>query len=261
MPSRTSPEYNRKYLLEHKEQIRAYRLKNSDKVKEWKHNYYVKHREQIRTRAKERYETKKVISKWEPKKIVIEEMGNRYHRLTVIKEAGRNKDNNALWECQCDCGNTVFVSGSSLRNGHTKSCGCQRIDSARVKWTMPGETSFKSLYGIYKRGSAERRNLEFTLTIDQFREIIAQNCFYCGCPPSNSHYRTRGNGAYSYNGIDRVDNNKGYILENVVPCCKRCNYMKREMGQEDFINHVVSIYNNLKLGISQEEKQNGSNRL
>jgi hypothetical protein len=33
-------------------------------------------------------------------------------------------------------------------------------------------------------------------------------------------------GIYTYNGIDRVDNSKGYTPENTVPCCKICNKIK-----------------------------------
>lgn len=30
----------------------------------------------------------------------------------------------ALWLCQCECGNTTIVQGGNLRSGNTKSCGC-----------------------------------------------------------------------------------------------------------------------------------------
>ena len=179
---------------------------------------------------------------------IKEEIGNKYHRLTVVKKVGTAKGRQVLWECVCDCGNKVIVFGTYLRNGHTKSCGCQKIDSASGRRTLYGGTAFKNLYGIYKRGSAARRNLDFDLTIEEFGNIIDKNCFYCGCPPSNSHSRDRrSNGPCVYNGIDRVDNNKGYVMDNVVPCCKRCNYMKREMGQEDFIKHIEKIFHNLGL--------------
>jgi hypothetical protein len=32
-----------------------------------------------------------------------------------------------------------------------------------------------------------------------------------------------------YNGIDRVDNEKGYLVENCVPCCFTCNSLKKSV--------------------------------
>ena len=52
------------------------------------------------------------------------------------------------------------------------------------------------------------------------------------------------NGDYLYNGLDRVDNNKGYFEDNVVPCCGVCNKMKGTMKQEEFLNLIFQIYNN-----------------
>lgn len=45
--------------------------------------------------------------------------GCSHGALEVISYAG-----NSRWNCVCSCGNTSVVSGSNLRNGHTKSCGC-----------------------------------------------------------------------------------------------------------------------------------------
>jgi hypothetical protein len=50
-----------------------------------------------------------------------------------------------------------------------------------------------------------------------------------------------------HNGIDRVDNDKGYISDNCVPCCWKCNNMKNTMKQKDFINHIISIYKKMFL--------------
>lgn len=38
------------------------------------------------------------------------------------------KADKPYWKCQCDCGNIVTVLGKSLREGHTKSCGCLQKD-------------------------------------------------------------------------------------------------------------------------------------
>ena len=60
----------------------------------------------------------------------IDISGMRFGRLTAIEFVGRNKDKRAVWKCICDCGRIVNVTGKSLRNGNTKSCGCYSIDLA-----------------------------------------------------------------------------------------------------------------------------------
>lgn len=56
--------------------------------------------------------------------------GQRFGRLTATEYVGRYKNGRqALWRCQCDCGNEVFVPGRSLRAGMTKSCGCFQRES------------------------------------------------------------------------------------------------------------------------------------
>jgi hypothetical protein len=55
---------------------------------------------------------------------VIDLSNQRFGRLTVIKQSGRDKHNNAVWECVCECGNITHVVSGSLRYGKTQSCGC-----------------------------------------------------------------------------------------------------------------------------------------
>lgn len=55
---------------------------------------------------------------------LIDITGNKYGRLTVIKRDGKSKDHQAMWLCECECGNQVRVRSKDLRNGHTTSCGC-----------------------------------------------------------------------------------------------------------------------------------------
>ena len=54
---------------------------------------------------------------------LIDETGKIYGYLTVLGRA-ENKNNRAMWKCKCKCGKETIVSGKSLRNGETKSCGC-----------------------------------------------------------------------------------------------------------------------------------------
>lgn len=55
----------------------------------------------------------------------IDEIGNKYGKLTVIECAGIGKDRHILWKCKCECGNEIITNGNVLRGDRTLSCGCQ----------------------------------------------------------------------------------------------------------------------------------------
>lgn len=92
---------------------------------------------------------------------------------------------------------------------------------------MFGKPIIEVMYLRYKKG-ADRRGLEFNLTLEQFSEYWQNDCSYCATP-----IRTIG--------LDRVDNSVGYVAGNIVPCCTECNKMKRAMNVEDFISHCIRI--------------------
>lgn len=57
---------------------------------------------------------------------VKDRTGLRYGRLTVIRFVGTDASRRAMWECVCECGKKVIVSGCNLRPGRNISCGCLR---------------------------------------------------------------------------------------------------------------------------------------
>lgn len=59
---------------------------------------------------------------------LIDEVGNRYGRLLVINKI--KIDGHWKWHCRCDCKNEINVSGTMLRSGNTKSCGCLQKEQA-----------------------------------------------------------------------------------------------------------------------------------
>jgi hypothetical protein len=67
----------------------------------------------------------------------------KFGRLLVVARALNDKHARSRWHCICDCGVTMITLGSSLRNAHTKSCGClQReimIDRATHRKTKSPE--------------------------------------------------------------------------------------------------------------------------
>jgi len=72
------------------------------------------------------------------------------------------------------------------------------------------------------------------LTENQHDMLINMKCFYC-----NKYHKNK-----NYCGIDRIDNNKGYTLENCVPCCQDCNSMKEDKNFFEFIKKCNEIVNN-----------------
>jgi hypothetical protein len=61
----------------------------------------------------------------------IDLTGQIFGRYTVIESTGKNTRGESLWLCECSCGNEKVIVGSSLKNGHTKSCGCLQKELVR----------------------------------------------------------------------------------------------------------------------------------
>lgn len=82
--------------------------------------------------------------------------------------------------------------------------------------------------------NARGRGRPFRLSVAEFSQLISANCAYCGGPPRNK-LKNR-NYIFFYQGIDRLDNDKGYVPGNCVPCCSRCNSIKGEhLSHEEMI--------------------------
>lgn len=61
----------------------------------------------------------------------IDMTGQKFGRLTVIEYAYSDKEKKAVWLCRCDCGNTCYARGKSLRTGVKQSCGCYQRERTR----------------------------------------------------------------------------------------------------------------------------------
>lgn len=176
----------------------------------------------------------------------IELKGKRFGRLAVIGFSRINKGGNACWLCKCDCGNEVVVIGDNLRYGQTKSCGCLKKELNENRTLLEGEAARNIVIREYK-ANAKKRNHEQALTDEQIIELHKGNCHYCGAPPSNIRFQKYCNGSYIYSGIDRVNSEKGYTVDNVVPCCADCNYAKRALSSDDFLDLIKRIHSHLNL--------------
>jgi 5-methylcytosine-specific restriction endonuclease McrA len=191
--------------------------------------------------------------------IVRDLTGLRFGRLLVVKKAGleRRTDgrNRTTWQCVCDCGNEVVANNSVLVAGSKKSCGCLSLEVSIDKCLRQSERNRKApehtalglVYRSY-RASAGQRGYVFEITREDFKALASLPCHYCGVPPSN--IKSTAAGDYVYQGLDRVDNNRGYVLDNLVPCCTKCNLSKGTRTLERFLEYrerkLAAIMNHIR---------------
>lgn len=66
--------------------------------------------------------------------------GHVFGKLTVLGPA-EHSDSGEFWRCQCQCGRETVVRYTSLKNGHTKSCGCLQKETLRSNLRLIDGTS------------------------------------------------------------------------------------------------------------------------
>lgn len=173
----------------------------------------------------------------------------KFGMLTVVRrDFSSRKDHNPYWLCKCDCGEETVVAINNLKKGEIISCGCFRLEQTKkrakkLNTKKEGDSALNSVLYTYKY-NADKRDIEFSLTDKQFKELIFANCGYCGAPPNNKSKNRYGNGDVIYNGVDRIDNALGYKKDNCITCCQNCNRAKYKMSYQEFIDWIKNIYDN-----------------
>lgn len=80
---------------------------------------------------------------------------------------------------------------------------------------MTVKITYKSRYNTLVN-HCKNKGKKLRLTYDEYEKIIKdKNCQYCNGKLSRTSY-----------SLDRVNNDLGYSLDNVVPCCQKCNSKK-----------------------------------
>ena len=168
--------------------------------------------------------------------------GKRFGILTALHPtSSRNSAEQIMWRCKCDCGRELDVSGSSLRTGHTKSCGkCGYTEQARFNLVAKWKT-----------------DVEYHLASRIFDGMI-QRCYN---PKNNGYKNYGGRGIYIcdewlkdrskfvewsiQNGyrpdlsIDRIDNDGPYAPWN-------CRWVSNDVQQNNRRScHFISVNNEL----------------
>lgn len=167
--------------------------------------------------------------------------GEKFNRLTIISFSHSDKRSRKWYNARCDCGKEKIIMGSAMISGNTKSCGCYGREIRKNKRISNNHSEITSIILGYKR-HAENRGFKWLLTRMQVENIIDKDCFYCGSNPGNIKKTKNSIGdGLKYSGIDRIDSNKDYTIDNCVPCCRICNYAKSNMNIIEFKEWAIKL--------------------
>lgn len=180
-------------------------------------------------------------------KTPIDITGQKFGRLTVMVYTHSNKDKKACFDCQCECGNIANVSGKSLRNGNTKSCGCLRNERIKALNTTHGACSVgkTKMYFIWRAmicRCTNPKNKNFHqyggrgITVcDEWLHDYARFLNDIGERPTDKHT------------LDRKENHLGYSKEN-------CRWASMEEQQNNKRTNRLFIINGHQYTASQVAK-------
>ena len=140
---------------------------------------------------------------------LIDLTGQKFGRLTVITQGGKNQHGKIVWYCMCDCGQSGRVVGQSLRAGKTMSCGCLRAEVTAKASTTHGMSGTKAL-NIWKnmlRRCNDPNN-------PGYKHYGGRGIRVCKRWQSFSNFYADMGDPPTGLSIDRIDNNKGYSPDN-----------------------------------------------
>lgn len=156
-----------------------------------------------------------------PKPLRLGKPGERYGRLVLL----HRDDRRGYWVCQCDCGGTAVARIASLRNGHTRSCGCFRVEQVVKAVRTHGQSATREYVALKARERLERKralDTQWSLEMDNLLRELQPTCVVCDAEEGLS--------------VDHVlPLSKGHGLQpgNAVILCGPCNTRKLNHPLED----------------------------
>lgn len=168
----------------------------------------------------------------------------RFGYLTVFSRAQNSSTGEAMWNCKCDCGNTVTVGGYSLRNGNTKSCGCLQKEITVSRNKTHGKSNSR-LYRTYMH----MKERCFSKNDKRYEEYGGRGITICnewlGKSGFENFYKWSMENGYADNlTIDRKDVNGNYEPSN-------CRWTNMRVQQNNRRNNHTLEYNGETKTLSQ----------
>lgn len=119
---------------------------------------------------------------------------------------------------------------------HKKALQAYRESPKGKAWRRTWDRSLKALFYRGKI-AAKQQGRAWQITFEAFTLLRQQPCRYCGFLLPEAGY-----------GLDRIDNSKGYLHDNVVPCCTSCNSARGDhFTHEEMLQEIGPVLRKVKL--------------
>ena len=188
----------------------------------------------------------KTVSTWEIDKEKTNMIGHKYNKLTVISQY--RKDKTTFCVCKCECGNSITVRQGNLSNGHTKSCGCYKLQKSKELKTKHGMSGTRA-YSIWINMIERCTNPN----VKAYKNYGNRGIKICDKWLSFEGFWEDVKFEYSDDlTIDRIDVNKGYEPNN----CRWITNFEQQSNKRN--NKHFSYFEETKT-ISQWSKETGIN--
>jgi len=172
--------------------------------------------------------------------------GKKFGKWTVLRRTESSRSGHTRFECICECGNVKNVLSTHLIRGNSNHCGCYVLRGPEhPQWKGHGEIS-ADFWDSIKRGADGRKGrrtaVSFDITIQQAWDLFeaqSRRCALTGLAlvmgQRHNHLRTAS--------LDRIDNSKGYTIDNVQWLHKDINRMKGTFDEKYFIDMCCKVAN------------------
>jgi hypothetical protein len=173
-------------------------------------------------------------------------VGQKFHRLTVIERSSGGE--RVKWKCVCECGAERLVDTSKLTSGHTKSCGCYKIDATKLSNTKHGEANKTHEYRIW---NAMKRRCDSPSQVG-YKNYGGRGIKVCERWLSYENFLADMGRANSMT-LERIDSNADYGPDN----CKWANIYEQANNKR---NNTKYTYSEKTLTIPQWSRETGIKR-